>query len=107
AWGGGAVVGAGVAGTGPQAATVLYLITAMTILTLLTEPLQAAFQAIERMKYLAYADIINKSAQSIIGIGLVLFGFKVVGIAADMAVITGVVLLITFWWLRPLFRINA
>jgi O-antigen/teichoic acid export membrane protein len=102
-----AVVWARVAGDGHQAATVLYLITAMTVLTLITEPLQAAFQAIERMKYLAYADIINKSAQSLIGIALVLAGFKVVGIAANMAIIAVVVLVLTAWWLRPHFRVDV
>ena len=101
-----AVVWARVAHDGHDASVVLYLITAMTILTLLTEPLQAAFQAIERMKYLAYADIVNKSAQSIIGIALVLLGFKVVGIAATMAIIAVVVLILTFWWLRPHFHID-
>jgi O-antigen/teichoic acid export membrane protein len=101
-----AVVWARVAGDGHQAATVLYLITAMTVLTLITEPLQAAFQAIERMKYLAYADIINKSAQSLIGIALVLAGFDVVGIAANMAIVAVVVLVLTFWWLRPHFAVD-
>ena len=101
-----AVVWARVAGDGRQAATVLYLITAMTVLTLITEPLQAAFQAIERMKYLAYADTINKSAQSLIGIALVLAGFTVVGIAANMAIIAVVVLVLTFWWLRPHFAVD-
>ncbi|MGO9901857.1 MAG: flippase [Solirubrobacteraceae bacterium] len=101
-----AVVWARVAHYGHEATIVLYLISAMTVLTLLTEPLQAAFQAIERMKYLAYVDIVNKSAQSIIGIGLVLAGFTVVGIAANMAIVTGVVLLLTFWWLRRHFRVD-
>ena len=101
-----AVVWARLAHYGHDATVVLYLITAMTILTLLTEPLQAAFQAIERMKYLAFADIVNKSAQSIIGIALVLLGFKVVGIAANMAIMAVVVLILTFWWLRPHFHID-
>lgn len=101
-----AVVWARLAHYGHDATVVLYLITAMTILMLLTEPLQAAFQAIERMKYLAFADIVNKSAQSIIGIALVLLGFKVVGIAIDMAVMAVVVLFLTFWWLRPHFQID-
>lgn len=102
-----AVIWARVAGDGHQAATVLYLITAMTVLTLITEPLQAAFQAIERMKYLAYADVINKSAQSLIGIALVLVGFTVIGIAANMAIIAVVVLVLTFWWLRPHFEVDV
>src|SRR5579875_3302804 len=90
-----AVVWAHLAHDGRQAAIVLYLITAMTVLTLITEPLQAAFQAIERMKYLAYADIINKTAQSLIGI------------AANMAIIAVVVLVLTYWWLRSHFSVDV
>jgi O-antigen/teichoic acid export membrane protein len=101
-----AVVWARVAHDGHEATMVLYLITAMTVLTLLVEPLQAAFQAVERMKYLAYADIVKKSAQSIVGIALVLIGFKAVGIAASMAIMAGVVVCLTAWWLRPHFRID-
>jgi O-antigen/teichoic acid export membrane protein len=101
-----AVVWARMAHYGHDATVVLYLITAMTILTLLTEPLQAAFQAMERMKYLAYADIVNKAAQSVVGIALVVLGFKVVAIAANMALMAVVVLIITYWWLRPHFHID-
>ena len=101
-----AVGWAHIAHYGHDATLVLYLITAMTVLTLLTEPLQAAFQAIERMKYLAYADIVNKSAQTIIGVAVVLVGFRVVGIAANMAIMAGVVFLLMFWWLRPYFHID-
>ena len=101
-----AVVWARLAHYGHDATVVLYLITAMTIFMLLTEPLQAAFQSIERMKYIAYANIINKSAQSIIGIALVLLGFKVVGIAMDMAIMAGLVFFLSYWWLRPHFQID-
>jgi O-antigen/teichoic acid export membrane protein len=101
-----AIMWAHISGYGHDATMVLYLITAMTVLTLLTEPLQASFQAIERMKYLAYVDIVNKTAQSIIGIALVLVGFKVVGIAANMAIIAGVVFLLTYLWLRPFFHVD-
>ena len=46
----------------------LYLAAAATILTLLAEPMQAGFQAIERMEYLAYSDVINKSSQGLLGV---------------------------------------
>lgn len=102
----GAVAWARLAGYGPEATVVLYLITAMTILNLLAEPLQAAFQAAERMQYLAYADVINKAAQSLIGIALVIVGFRAIGIAAGMAVMAGITLLLCLLWLRPFFRIE-
>jgi O-antigen/teichoic acid export membrane protein len=101
-----AVVWARVAHYGHDATVVLYLITAMTVFTLLLEPLQGAFQAIERMKYIAYGNVINKAGQSIVGIALVFLGFKEVGIAADMAIIVGLVILLSWWWLRPYFRVD-
>lgn len=90
-----------------EAAVVLYLITAMTIFNLLSEPMQAGFQAIERMKYLALADVINKSAQSVVGIALVIIGLRAVGIAASMAAITGCVVIINIVWLRRFLSIDV
>jgi O-antigen/teichoic acid export membrane protein len=102
----GAVAFAQLAGYGHERAVVLYLAAAMTVLTLLAEPMQAAFQALERMQYLAYADIFNKSAQSLIGIALVLVGFKAVGVVANMAIIAGVMSLLLALWLRRFMHID-
>lgn len=102
-----AIVWARLAHYGHDATIVLYLITAMTVFNWLLEPLQAAFQTIERMKYIAYGNVVNKVAQGITGIALVIVGFRVVGIAADMAIIAGLVILLSWWWLRPYFRIDA
>jgi O-antigen/teichoic acid export membrane protein len=102
----GAILFTQLAGYTDDRATVLYLAVAMTVLTLLAEPMQAAFQAIERMKYLAYADIFNKSAQSLIGIALVLVGFRAIGVVANMAVIAGVVAILLTLWLRRFMRID-
>ena len=101
-----AIMWARLAHYGHDATIVLYLITAMTVFNWLLDALQAAFQAMERMKYIAYSNVINKVAQSITGIALVAVGFKVIGIAADMAIIVGLVILLSWWWLRPYFRID-
>lgn len=101
-----AVVYAQLAHYGSEASIVLYLVAASTVMTLIAEPMQAAFQGIERMKYLAYSDIINKSAQSMIGIALALLGLGAIGISADMAAIAVVVIVINLWWTRPFFRID-
>ena len=61
---------------------VLYLATAATVLTLLTEPIQAAFQAFERMEYLAYSNVVSATLQIILGITLALIGFRAVGLTA-------------------------
>ena len=102
-----AVVWARLAHYGHDATIVLYLVTAMTVFTWLLDALQAAFQAIERMKYIAYGNVINKAAQSITGIALVVVGFKVVGIAAEMPIIVALVILLSWWWLRPYLRIDV
>jgi len=102
-----AVLWAKIAHDGHDATIVLYLVTTMTILTLLAEPAQAAFQALERMKYLAYADVINKSCQSLIGIVLVILGFRAVAIAGNMAAVAGVVLLLNLIWIRRFVRIDV
>lgn len=86
--------------------TVLYLAAIATLLTLLAEPMQAAFQAIERMQYLAYADVINKTAQSVLGIALVLIGFRAIGVMANMAAIAGVVVVLNALWLRRFLAID-
>lgn len=102
----GAVVFATVAHESHEARTVLYLTAAATFLIFLAQPLQAGFQAIERMQYLAYIDVINKAAQSLIGIALVAIGFKAIGIASDMAVIAAAIVLIYAFWLRRFLKID-
>ena len=39
-----------------------------------------AFQAKEHMQYMAYSDVINKSAQGLVGIAIVVIGFGAVGL---------------------------
>ena len=92
--------------SGHEARLVLYLLAASTLLTLLAEPMQAGFQAIERMQYLAYSDIINKSAQSLTGIALVVLGFRATGIAVNLAVVAGAIIVLNAFWLRRIVRID-
>lgn len=86
---------------GPEGTLVLYLAMGATVLTLIAEPMQAAFQAVERMEYLAYSDVLNKSAQGLLGIGLVLLGFRSVGVTACWMVVSGLVVVLNARWLRP------
>jgi O-antigen/teichoic acid export membrane protein len=92
------------AGYRHDGALVLYLAAGATIFTLLAEPMQAAFQAVERMEYLAYSDVINKSAQGLLGIVVALLGFRSVGITACWLVVSGVVLVLDALWVRPHVR---
>jgi O-antigen/teichoic acid export membrane protein len=100
------VVYARVAHVSHEGAIVLYLVSASTVITLLMEPLQAAFQAMERMKYLAYSDVINKSALSVLGIAIALAGLGPVGIGANMAAVAAAVMFVNALWLRGRMRVN-
>jgi O-antigen/teichoic acid export membrane protein len=91
---------------GTEGTLVLYLAGVATILTLLSEPMQAGFQAIERMEYLAYSDVINKSAQGLLGVAVAVLGFRSVGITACWMVVAGVVIIVDAFWLRPHIRLN-
>jgi O-antigen/teichoic acid export membrane protein len=86
---------------------VLYLATAASLLILLAEPMQAAFQAIERMKYLAYSDVINKSSQGILGVILVLVGFRAIGLTASSVVVAAVVVVLDVYWLARYLRVDV
>jgi O-antigen/teichoic acid export membrane protein len=85
----------------PPESYALYLAAALTVLMLLTEPLQAAFQGIEQMRYLAFGEIVNKGLISILGIALVFIGFQALTLAWLMVAAAAVVLLLYWLWLRP------
>ena len=84
----------------------MWLATGSMVLALFTGPFQSAFQALERMQYLAYADILNKAVASVACIGLVLIGFRAVGVMALGLAIAAVVLLLNIWWSRGKFGID-
>ena len=90
----------------PEGTAVLYLATGATFLTLLAEPMQAGFQAVERMEYLAYSDVMSKLAQGLLGVALALLGFRSVGITACWLIVSGAVVVADAVWLRPFIRID-
>src|SRR5664279_37649 len=65
---------------------VLYLMTGVAVLSLLAEPSQAIFQAVERMQYIAYSEVMNKTVSSIAGVLLTLVGIGVVGLTVSALV---------------------
>jgi O-antigen/teichoic acid export membrane protein len=82
-----------------EANAVLYLAATAMVLTLLVEPLQAGFQAIERMQYLAYSEIVSKTGQSVLGIGAAVLGLGAIGVSATTVVVAAVVILLNLVWL--------
>jgi O-antigen/teichoic acid export membrane protein len=95
-----------IVGWGHDAKTVLYLAAAATIFIQVAEPLQAAFQSLEEMQYLAYSDIISKSGQGLVGIVVVLLGAGTIGVTACWAVMTGLVVVLNLYWLRGRLRLD-
>jgi O-antigen/teichoic acid export membrane protein len=91
---------------GREQALVLYLATALAVCTLFLEPLLAAFQAIERMEYLAYADVLNKALLAIGGITLVLLGFRAPMLVAWLLAAAALVLSLNLLWIHRYFRID-
>jgi O-antigen/teichoic acid export membrane protein len=103
---GSAVAFAHFAHYGSDARLVLWLATAATLVTLMDDPMMAAFQAGERMQYMAYSDVINRSAQGLVGIVVVVIGFGAVGLTAAWLVISVVVLILCCYWIKPLVDIK-
>jgi O-antigen/teichoic acid export membrane protein len=85
---------------------VLYLAMGISVFTILLEPLQAAFQAIERMQYLAYGEVLNKAVITGLGIVLVLLGLSAVSLVGVMLVAGVVVLALSAFWMRRYFAID-
>lgn len=95
-----------VAPFGPEEAVALCLGWGMCIFFLIYEPVQATFQARERMRYLAYADILTKTGVSIGGIVLVLLGVRAVGLLVTSISVMAAVMVVNFWWARNLVTID-
>jgi O-antigen/teichoic acid export membrane protein len=94
------------AGFGREQMIVLMTFSGTTLLLLLLEPIQAAFQALERMQYLAYADVLAKAGVAAGGIALVLFGFGPVALVTLGFSIGIVVLSMNLVWIRSYVRIQ-
>jgi O-antigen/teichoic acid export membrane protein len=91
---------------GAEQALVLYLATGVAVCILLADPFMAAFQAIERMKYLAFFDVLNKTLLSAFGIALVVMGFHATALVALMLVAAAAVLVLSIVWSRRYFTTN-
>src|ERR1700694_5330038 len=85
---------------GAEQALVLYLATGAAVCTLLADPFMAAFQAIERMKFLAFFDVLNKTLLSAFGIALVVMGFGATALVALMLAAGAAVLGLRLVWGR-------
>ncbi len=91
---------AAVAHFGSETTEVLYLAAAVTICAMIAEPVQATFQGIERMEYLAYGDVFNRTAQSLLGIALAIAGFGAVGLSVSSLAVATIGVFLWARWVR-------
>lgn len=102
-----ALVYAHVAGLDSRATTVLYVVAAATVCTMLAEPALATFQATERMQFIAYTDVTNKSLLTLGGVLLAAAGFGAISIAGLGLGVALFTLVMALWWAHRLIGLRA
>jgi len=89
-----------------EEAVAVVLGSAMCVFFVVSEPIIAALQAIEKMRYLAYATVLSSTVISVGSIGLVVFGVRADGLLLTSVVMTAVVALLCLVWVREHFQID-
>ena len=67
-------------GFGPDRALLIWLASAIAITAAVSGAFTAAFGGLERMEYVAYAGLVGNGLMSLLGIVLVLLGYRVVAL---------------------------
>jgi O-antigen/teichoic acid export membrane protein len=88
-----------------QAAAVLLGWT-MCVFFVASEPILAAFQAVERMRYLAYSTILTNTVVSLSTIALVMMGVQADGLILASVLTVALLTGLTFIWARGHFTID-
>jgi len=90
----------------PEQIEALFLGWMVCVLYLLFEPIQAGLQALEKMQYLAYSDILTKTCVSLVSVALVFFGYRAVGLLTLTVIVLAMVLLLHIVWMRRNFSVD-
>lgn len=90
-----------------QAMAVMYLTAAATGCAILVDVALATFQARERMQYIAYVDVWNKSLNALGGIVLAVAGFGIVAISSFGLLIALLALGVALRWVHRLVGLGA
>lgn len=84
----------------------LFLGWAVCVLYVLFEPIQAGLQALEKMQFLAYSDVLTKTFVSLISVVLVLFGSDAIGLLWLSTVVLAMVLVLHLIWMGRNFSVE-
>ncbi len=85
---------------------VLYLGWAVSVLYALFEPIQAGLQALEKMQYLAYSDVLTKTCVSLVSVLLVVAYRDATALLTLTVVVLAAVLLLHIVWMRRNFTVD-
>lgn len=96
-----------VAGLGTEATAVMYLTAAATGCLILMDVALAAFQACERMQYIAYTDVGSKSLNTLGSTLLVVTGFGIVAVSSFGVLVAALALGFALWWAQRLVGLGA
>ncbi len=91
---------------GDTGTVVLYLCTGAAVCQMLSEPALSVFRATERMEYMAYSEVLNRTLQSFGGIALALLGFGVVAISSFVMAIASAIVVLSLFWARRLVGVD-
>jgi len=86
--------------------TAVFLGWCMTVFAVVSEPIAAGFQAMEKMRYLTYSTIFSKTLSTVSGIALVLLGVRATGLLLAYVVIGAALTVLVLIWSRPHFDID-
>ncbi len=95
-----------VGGFDSQRTLFIVLAYAATVVVLFTEPVQAAFQGIERMEYLALGDVLIKTLGAVGAILLVLLGHGALSLVVLALALNGAVLVLYVPLIRRYVRLD-
>ena len=90
-----------------HAMQVMYFMAGATACAILMDPALATFQSAERMQYIAYTDVGNKSLNTLGGVVLALAGYGVVAIAGFGFLVAIVALSAALWWAHRIIGLGA
>ena len=91
--------------SGPELTVVIWLSAAAMLLGLFGGPFMAALQALERMQYIAYSDVLSKAVVAGASVALVLAGLRLVPLMVLGLAMAVVTVALSCWWGARYFKV--